>query len=154
MELLAKVNNFLKAENSKKIIHAFFSMFIGSMIYILFREKRLLMFKWFKFIKLDFVINFLRDSFYKYRIYIPKSVLFSLPDALWVYSFTMFLSIYFKNKIILSSIFVGSMIIEILQLWFVTGTFDMYDVIYMFILYLIAMYFIEKIRRKKIWKRN
>lgn len=154
MELLAKVNNFLKAENSKKIIHAFFSMFIGSMIYILFREKRLLMFKWFKFIKLDFVINFLRDSFYKYRIYIPKRVLFSLPDALWVYSFTMFLSIYFKNKIILSSIFVGSMIIEILQLWFVTGTFDMYDVIYMFILYLIAMYFIEKIRRKKIWKRN
>ena len=150
MELLAKVNNFLKAENSKKIIHAFFSMFIGSMIYILFREKRLLMFKWFKFIKLDFVINFLRDSFYKYRIYIPKSVLFSLPDALWVYSFTMFLSIYFKNKIILSSIFVGSMIIEILQLWFVTGTFDMYDVIYMFILYLIAMYFIEKIRREKI----
>jgi hypothetical protein len=150
MELLAKVNNFLKAENSKKIIHAFFSMFIGSMIYILFREKRLLMFKWFKFIKLDFVINFLRDSFYKYRIYIPKRVLFSLPDALWVYSFTMFLSIYFKNKIILSSIFVGSMIIEILQLWFVTGTFDMYDVIYMFILYLIAMYFIEKIRRKKI----
>ncbi len=150
MELLVKVNNFLKAENNKKIIHAFFSMFIGSMIYILFREKRLLMFKWFKFIKLDFVINFLRDSFYKYRIYIPKSVLFSLPDALWVYSFTMFLSIYFKNKIILSSIFVGSMIIEILQLWFVTGTFDMYDVIYMFILYLIAMYFIEKIRRKKI----
>ena len=150
MELLAKVNNFLKAENSKKIIHAFFSMFIGSMIYILFRGKRLLMFKWFKFIKLDFVINFLRDSFYKYRIYIPKIVLFSLPDALWVYSFTMFLSIYFKNKIILSSIFVGSMIIEILQLWFVTGTFDMYDVIYMFILYLIAMYFIEKIRRKKI----
>ena len=154
MELLVKVNNFLKAENNKKIIHAFFSMFIGSMIYILFREKRLLMFKWFKFIKLDFVINFLRDSFYKYRIYIPKSVLFSLPDALWVYSFTMFLSIYFKNKIILSSIFVGSMIIEILQLWFVTGTFDIYDVIYMFILYLIAMYFIEKIRRKKIWKRN
>lgn len=150
MELLVKVNNFLKAENSKKIIHAFFSMFIGSMIYILFREKRLLMFKWFKFIKLDFVINFLRDSFYKYRIYIPKRVLFSLPDALWVYSFTMFLSIYFKNKIILSSIFVGSMIIEILQLWFVTGTFDMYDVIYMFILYLIAMYFIEKIRREKI----
>lgn len=150
MELLVKVNNFLKAENSKKIIHAFFSMFIGSMIYILFREKRLLMFKWFKFIKLDFVINFSRDSFYKYRIYIPKNILFSLPDALWVYSFTMFLSIYFKNKIILSSIFVGSMIIEILQLWFVTGTFDMYDVIYMFILYLIAMYFIEKIRREKI----
>ena len=107
------------------------------------------MFEWFSYLKLDFIINFLRDNFYKYRIYIPKSVLFSLPDALWVYSFTMFLSIYFKNRIILSSIFVGSIITEILQLWFVTGTFDIYDVIYMFVLYLIAMYFIKKFEEEE-----
>nr|WP_314081098.1 hypothetical protein [uncultured Leptotrichia sp.] len=144
-----KVNKFLKTGNSKKIIHIFLSIFAGSMIYILFREKNLLMFKWFKFLKLDFIINFLRDNFYKYRIYIPKSVLFSLPDALWVYSFTMFLSIYFKNRIMLSSIFAGSIITEILQLWFVTGTFDIYDVIYMFVLYLIAMYFIKKFEEKE-----
>ena len=112
MELLVKLNKlnielfqiwdnsfFLKTGNGKKIIHIFLSIFAGSIIYILFREKNLLMFKWFKFLKLDFIINFLRDNFYKYRIYIPKSVLFSLPDALWVYSFTMFLSIYFKNRI-------------------------------------------------------
>ena len=149
MESLAKVNKFLKTGNGKKIIHIFLSIFAGSMIYILFREKNLLMFKWFKFLKLDFIINFLRDNFYKYRIYIPKSVLFSLPDAFWVYSFTMFLSIYFKNRIILSSIFVGSIITEISQLWFVTGTFDIYDVIYMFVLYLIAMYFIKKIEEEE-----
>ncbi len=149
MESLVKVNKFLKTGNSKKIIHIFLSIFAGSMIYILFREKNLLMFKWFKFLKLDFIINFLRDNFYKYRIYIPKSVLFSLPDALWVYSFTMFLSIYFKNRIMLSSIFAGSIITEILQLWFVTGTFDIYDVIYMFVLYLIAMYFIKKFEEKE-----
>ena len=149
MESLVKVNKFLKTGNSKKIIHIFLSIFAGSMIYILFREKNLLMFKWFKFLKLDFIINFLRDNFYKYRIYIPKSVLFSLPDALWVYSFTMFLSIYFKNRIMLSSIFAGSIITEILQLWFVTGTFDIYDVIYMFVLYLIAMYFIKKFEEEE-----
>lgn len=148
MESLVKANKFLKTEIAKKIIHIFLPIFVGSMIYILFREENLLMFKWFKFLKLNFIINFLRYNFYKYRIYIPQSVLFSLPDAFWVYSFTMFLSIYFKNRIILSSIFVGSIIIEILQLWFIIGTFDIYDVIYMFTLYLIAMYFIKNKEKK------
>ncbi len=133
----------------KVILHIVLPIFIGSMIYILFREKNLLMFEWFSYFKLDFIIDFLRNNFYEYRTYIPKSVLFSLPDALWVYSFTMFLSIYFKNKIILSAIFVGSIITEILQLWFVVGTFDIYDVIYMFALYLIAMYFIKKFEEEK-----
>ena len=133
----------------KVILHITLPIFIGSMIYVLFREKNLLMFEWFNYFRLDFIIDFLRNNFYKYRTYIPKSVLFSLPDALWVYSFTMFLSIYSKNRIILSAIFVGSIITEILQLWFVVGTFDIYDVIYMFTLYLIAMYFIKKFEEEK-----
>lgn len=133
----------------KVILHVILPIFIGSMIYILFREKTLLMFDWFGYLKLDFIINFLRNNFYGYRMYIPKSILFSLPDALWVYSFTMFLSIYFKNRILLSVIFIGSIITEISQLWFVVGTFDIYDVIYMFTLYLIAMYFIKKFEEEK-----
>lgn len=133
----------------KVILHIALPIFIGSMIYILFREKELLMFNWFNYLKLNFIIDFLRNNFYEHRIYIPKSILFSLPDALWVYSFTMFLSIYFKNRIILSVIFVGSIITEILQLWFVIGTSDIYDVIYMFALYLIAMYFIKKFEEEK-----
>ena len=133
----------------KVILHIALPIFVGSMIYILFREKELLMFNWFNYLKLNFIIDFWRNNFYEYRIYIPKSILFSLPDALWVYSFTMFLSIYYKNRIILSAIFVGSIITEILQLWFVIGTFDIYDVIYMFTLYLIAMYFIKKFEEEK-----
>ena len=107
------------------------------------------MFDWFSYLKLDFIIDSLRNNFYGYRTYIPKSILFSLPDALWVYSLTMFLSIYFKNRIFLSMIFIGSIITEISQLWFVIGTFDIYDVIYMFALYLVAMYFIKKIEEEK-----
>ena len=133
----------------KVVLHIIFPIFIGSMIYVLFREKTLLIFDWFNYLKLNFIINFLRNNFYRYKMYIPKSILFSLPDALWVYSFTMFLSIYFKNKILLSVIFIGSIITEILQLWFVIGTFDIYDVIYMFALYLIAMYFIKKFEEEK-----
>lgn len=133
----------------KLVLHIVLPIFIGSMIYILFREKTLLMFDWFSYLKLDFIIDFLRNNFYGYRTYIPKSILFSLPDALWVYSFTMFLNIYFKNRILLSIIFIGSIITEISQLWFVIGTFDIYDVIYMFALYLVAMYFIKKFEEEK-----
>ena len=133
----------------KLVLHIVLPIFIGSMIYILFREKTLLMFDWFSYLKLDFIIDFLRNNFYEYRTYIPKNILFSLPDALWVYSFTMFLSLCFKNRILLSIIFIGSIITEISQLWFVVGTFDIYDVIYMFTLYLIAMYFIKKFEEEK-----
>ncbi len=128
----------------KFLIHVIFPIIIGGLIYILFREKNLLMFEWFTFLRLDFIVNFLRENLYKYRNYIPKSLLFSLPDALWVYSFTMFLSFYYENKLLLSIIFVGSLIVEILQLWFVIGTFDFYDVLYMFILFLVALYVINK----------
>ena len=133
----------------KLVLHIILPIFVGSTIYVLFREKTLLMFDWFSYLKLDFIIDSLRNNFYGYRMYIPKSILFSLPDALWVYSFTMFLSIYFKNIILLSIIFIGSIITEISQLWFVVGTFDIYDVIYMFALYLIAMYFIKKFEEEK-----
>ena len=133
----------------KLVLHIILPIFVGSGIYVLFREKTLLMFDWFSYLKLDFIIDFLRNNFYGYRTYIPKSILFSLPDALWVYSFTMFLSIYFKNRMLLSMIFIGSIITEILQLWFVIGTFDIYDVVYMFALYLVAMYFIKKNEEEK-----
>ena len=133
----------------KLVLHIISPIFVGSTIYVLFREKTLLMFDWFSYLKLNFIIDSLRNNFYGYRTYIPKSILFSLPDALWVYSFTMFLSIYFKNRILLSIIFIGSITTEISQLWFVIGTFDIYDVIYMFALYLVAMYFIKKIEEEK-----
>ena len=133
----------------KLVLHIILPIFVGSTIYVLFREKTLLMFDWFSYLKLDFIIDSLRNNFYGYRTYIPKSILFSLPDALWVYSFTMFLSIYFKNRILLSIIFIGSITTEISQLCFVVGTFDIYDVIYMFALYLIAMYFIKKFEEEK-----
>ena len=133
----------------KLVLHIILPIFVGSTINVLFREKNLLMFNWCSNLKLYFIIDSLRNNFYGYRTYIPKSILFSLPDALWVYSFTMFLSIYFKNRILLSIIFIGSIITEISQLWFVIGTFDIYDVIYMFALYLIAMYFIKKFEEEK-----
>ena len=89
----------------------------------------------------------MRSSVQEIKNFVPKTILFSLPDALWVYSFTMFISLFFKNFYIVSSIFIMSMLTEILQLFSVTGTFDIYDLIYMFLFYLLSIYVLKKERR-------
>lgn len=86
------------------------------MIYILFRSQKLWLFHWFYALNLG-EINYMRSSVQEVKNFIPKTILFSLPDALWVYSFTMFISLFFKNFYIVSSIFIMSMLTEILQLF-------------------------------------
>jgi hypothetical protein len=125
-------------------LHVVLTMFVGGVIYILFRSNNLLMFRWFEFLKIDKFVYFLREYTFSYRKYIPESILFSLPDCLWVYSFTMFLSFYFKNIFIIIIPCTGSILTEIGQLWFVPGTFDIMDVLYMAASSGIALYFIYK----------
>ena len=130
------------------LIHIFLPIFFGGTIYILFRTKDLLMFKWFYSLGLYNFINSLRNIFYQYKYLIPKGIIFSLPDALWVYSFTMFLSLFFENFFTISFVFLVSIIVEIFQLNFVTGTFDVNDLIYMFLFYLFAIYILKKEKKK------
>lgn len=131
-------------------LHVVLTILTGGIIYILFRSDDLLMFRWFEFLKIDKVIFSVREYSYSKRSYIPNSILYSLPDSLWVYSFTMFLSYYFKNIIILLVPCIGSVLTEICQLWFVPGTFDIIDVIYMFTATIIALFFIYKNKNRKL----
>ena len=127
-------------------LHVILTMFIGGVIYVLFRSDTLLMFRWFEFFKLDKLIYSLREYTFYYRKYIPESVLFSLPDCLWVYSFTMFLSFYLKNIFLIMIPCIGSVLTEIGQLWFVPGTFDILDILYMLVATGIALFFIYRHR--------
>ena len=133
-------------------LHIVLPMVIGGVIYILFRSDKLLMFRWFEFIKLDKLIYSVRDYTFYYRKYIPESILFSLPDCLWVYSFTMFLSYYFRNIFIILIPCIGSVLTETGQLWFVPGTFDIMDVLYMLAATAIALFFIYKHKNSDIKK--
>ena len=127
-------------------LHVVLTMFVGGVIYVLFRSDTLLMFRWFEFLKLDKLVYSIREYTFYYRKYIPESILFSLPDCLWVYSFTMFLSFYFKNIFMIMIPCIGSVLTEIGQLWFVPGTFDIMDVLYMLAATGIALFFIYKHR--------
>jgi hypothetical protein len=78
------------------LLHVILPTFVGGMIYIIFRAKTLWMFSWFEVLKLDTLINYLRN-FRKVEIW--DWVKFSLPDALWVYSFTMIMIIIWDFKL-------------------------------------------------------
>ncbi|MCP1224638.1 hypothetical protein [Sebaldella sp. S0638] len=135
-------------------LHVILTMVVGGIVYILFRSDTLLMFRWFEFLKIDKIIYSLREYTFYYRKYIPESVLFSLPDCLWVYSFTMFLSFYFKNILLIMIPCIGSVLTEIGQLWFVPGTFDIMDVLYMLAATGIALFFIYRHRNSDMKQRK
>ncbi len=72
-------------------------MLIGGFIYILFREKNLLMFSWFHSMGLDNIINHLRNNI-SFNNQIPDWLIYSLPNGIWIYSLTsLMLVIWFQN---------------------------------------------------------
>ena len=67
------------------LFHVLIPMIIGGFIYIVFREKNLLMFNWFNLIGCENIIDSLRFHFSTYNI--PNWILFNYPDGVWIYSF-------------------------------------------------------------------
>lgn len=70
------------------IIHCIAPLFIGGLLYIFFRSTDLRMFKWFSFIGVENLIHSLREKIFPLRKYLSEWTYYSLPDGLWVYSFT------------------------------------------------------------------
>lgn len=104
-------------------------LLLGGLLYIAYRSKSLRMFYWFELIGLNSPISNLRDNLYALKQYIPPWVYFSLPDGLWVYSFTSSILILWKknNYWILFPIITGIMV-EVLQGFSLfPGTFDYLD---------------------------
>ena len=66
---------------------------VGGTVYILWRSETLLMFRWFDVLGLTAGIQHLRDFSAPLGTRLPEWVLYSLPDALWVYGFTVFMGL-------------------------------------------------------------
>jgi len=118
------------------IIHCLFPLIIGSLIYVLFRSTGLRIFYWLKLIGLNDLVFSVRNLFFPLKGYIPSWTCFSLPDGLWVYSFTSALVTLWNNNfqefrfwLIIPIVF--GIFVEILQLIrFFPGTFDINDLIF------------------------
>lgn len=134
---------------TKKIfwIHIFLPIFIGSLIYVLFRADNILIFKFFQFIGISEMINNIRNVTMEFSIYLPDWILFSLPDGLWVYSLNIFCLFFtgyyldFKNcYFVIVGIFlgIGSELLQLINL--IPGTFDIIDLIVCILSLSLAMF--------------
>jgi len=126
---------------------------LGGFIYLTYRTDSLLMFGWFNTIGLTEYIKILRTSDWLHSTTIPNWVIYSLPDALWLFSFTYTTLLLWNFKINKHSIFwiclapfiglsseLGQMI------GFIPGTFDVLDLV--MLLFASALPFIFVTNRK------
>lgn len=67
------------------------ALFSGGIIYVAWRPRTLLMFRWFEHVGLANVANAVRSDLSAYRGSCPEWCVYSLPEALWVYSGTCLL---------------------------------------------------------------
>ena len=116
------------------ILHSILPLIFGTLIYLFYRKKTLLVFQWIDIINLKEEVAYLRELFNPNNNLYSNFFTHNLPDALWVYSFTSFLIILYQKKenhntsIIYFIPLIIAATSEILQLTnLIPGTFDYID---------------------------
>lgn len=140
-----------------KIFIGILPVFLGGLIYLTYRVDSLLMFNWFKIIGLNDLVNFLRTDNILQNLTIPNWVKFSLPDALWLFSFTYIIILLWDFKITRQSAFwifiaptVG-LFSEIGQLiGIIPGTFDKVDLLLLILSTALPFYSVSNLKSIKI----
>ena len=119
------------------IIGHVFTLLLGGLIYILFRQDTLKMFSWFDNINLSTAISELRLFTVPFSGHFPNWFLYSLPDGLWLFSYLSVLLAVWDNVISKHNIHwlllvpMVAIFSEIGQLFeIVPGTFDIFDLIF------------------------
>ena len=132
-----ELTNGLKWKFHFIALHIFIPIFVGGAIYICWRKSTLLMFGWYTNFGLRSEITHIRELTAAARHVLPNWILYSLPDALWVYSLTAFMSaVWFKQRFSMVGVvwisvgLVLSVTGELCQaIGIVSGTFDPVDLL-------------------------
>lgn len=119
------------------ILNTIFPICIGGLIYIIWRDQSLLMFKWFEVMNIDKFVHLIRNHISV--MYTPPNwFIYSLPDGLWLYSVTYFyVSIWYRKNtnIMYFWFYIGPLIgigSEIMQLFHILpGTFTVIDLLFL-----------------------
>jgi len=108
-------------------------LLVGGIIYIAFRSQSIRMFNWFERIKINSIIYWLRSMIHPFKKKTPKWFYFSLPDGLWVYSFSSAYFLIWREsfKVALFWLIIpttSGCLVELAQLLnLFPGTFDIMD---------------------------
>lgn len=73
-------------------LHVLAPILAGGLIYICWRDPTLLMFRWFETLGLTTFVTELRAAWDPAEASLPRWVVYSLPDGLWVYAVTAFMA--------------------------------------------------------------
>ena len=119
------------------IIGHLFTLLLGGLLYISFRQETLKMFSWFDRINLSAAISELRLLTLPISDHLPNWFLYSLPDGLWLFSYLSVLLAVWDNTISKHNIYwlflvpMVAIFSEIGQLFeIVAGTFDIIDFVF------------------------
>ena len=119
------------------IIGHIFTLLLGGLIYVLFRQDTLKMFSWFDDINISAAISELRFHTVPLSGHFPNWFLYSLPDGLWLFSYLSVLLVVWDNVISKHNIHwlllvpMVAIFSEIGQLFeIVSGTFDISDLLF------------------------
>jgi hypothetical protein len=82
----------LRLKKSFLAVHVVLPILLGGLIYLCWRDPDLLMFKWFRGLRLEPTILQLRLVTASVRPALPFWFVYSLPDGLWVYALTSFMA--------------------------------------------------------------
>lgn len=130
----------------KKFGITFISLFVGGLIYVSWRCETLVMFTWFEHLGIARPIDVLRNAMSGYSHLLPGWFLYSLPDALWLFSgLVIFDAIWgqtnkFSKVLWLFILWIVAIGVEVGQaLRLLPGTFDFHDVALMLIASLFAL---------------
>lgn len=129
------------------LLHVMLPLLIGGLIYLLFRNERLIMFDWIRFLGFKESLDLLRNDFSILKSFIPNWVLFSLPDGLWVYSFSSAIIIIWNDNrkvliLLLTIPLIFGPAVELLQfLKLFKGTFDIKDLIITIVAFILSLNF-------------
>ena len=121
----------------KLIFLSILSILFGGVIYIAFRSSSIILFKWIDYIVLIDPVENLRIVTLPYKEYLPDWFLYSLPDGLWMFSYSCIVLVIWKRKITkysllwLLSLPMISILFEVLQYYdYFNGTFDIIDIVF------------------------
>jgi len=94
-----KFSNLLSKELYRLvIIHVFFPLIVGCLIYIFFRSISIRFFYWFEIVGIKSFVLSIRNIIYPFKNELPTWIYFSLPDGLWVYSLSSALIILWREQ--------------------------------------------------------
>ncbi len=142
---------------TRKIILGTLPVIVGGLIYLTYRTDTLTMFGWFSKIGLSDFFDLLRSNKYLQNLTIPNWIKFSLPDALWLFSFNYILLTLWSFNVNRQSVFwlflaptIG-LFSEIGQLMgVVPGTFDLVDLALLLIATLLPFLSINNLKSIKL----